>query len=456
MKKGWLLLFYSVCFLFSYAQDTIGMCERKNNYLYGDLWIDEYGKFCKGACDYRHTVWQIPYLKRVIVVKHFEIDSSLRIIGVAAPVLIINRTINQDTSRVPEYFYVYDLNDTGCVYIARTRWDNTSIRHYMEFVYGERQHNDNPYWSDEPDTNRIYIPVYEAYFGKPITVYDSFYVGGSAFNNTYDESAPSYPLHPETFYVRWSKNQYTTTYNLDTCQQIHIYVSDKKDKIKYIDNSSFNDTLFHFNQYIWCGFGCFFPIFDTLPIDTSSVTTDTCQPTTGFRIMDISGNNIFLTWNQSSNQKWEISLVKGDTTSAIPDNGIINIYNTNNFASFIDLDTACYTAFIRTICDNDIRSEWSQALTFCLPQDTADLSIAQSTVDRFTFVAPNPSGNIVNILSSFSTKSIEIFTLDGKLISTFNGQGISTTLDLTHLASGTYILRIKTSGGITTKKLVKQ
>ena len=231
-----------------------------------------------------------------------------------------------------------------------------------------------------------------------------------------------------------------------------------KDKIKYLDGSQwYNDTLFYFNHHIWPGFGCFFPIIYTNTIDTTATTSDTCMTTTGLRIMDVQNNDIVLTWDMNGGDKWELSLVKGDTSSAVAENGIINIYSINNFASFLDLDTACYTAFIRTVCNNDIRSEWSRGVSFCLPmQDTTNNITAESLTDAFTFIYPNPAGNAVSIFSSFQIHNIDIFTLDGKLLSSHTAKGISANIWLADLPAGTYILRIRTAGGTTTKKLIKR
>lgn len=443
-QKLFLIILATICCESLFSQDTIWMCDRKSNYVYGSYWYDEYGKFCNGTTDFRHTWWHMRYGTPAIVVKHMVTDTPLYIIGVAAPVLITTEVSYYDTNRDPEYFYVYDLTDTGCTYLARTRWDTSQVHSYMEFVYGQQPVVN--WGAGYPDTQRIYIPVYEAYFAKRVRVTDSFYVGGSTFNNMTSE-IPGYTyVHATTNYVRWTVNQNTGNAIPELWNVMYT------DKVKYF--TPVDDTNFYLNHLLWPSVGCIFPIFDTLPVDTTTVQPDTCQPATGFRVLDLMDNNVVLTWDFEDNVQWELSLVKNDSLAS-PESGVVNAYTTN-LASFNYLDTAFYTVYLRKVCEADNRSEWSQGITFTLPYTEEPPESIVSVIDRYTMLMPNPAEDQVTVFSSFHLRRIEIYTMEGKKVEGFDANGLSTTIDISRLVKGAYLLRITTPSGVSIKKMIKK
>ena len=465
IRKAFFLTLFVSLILFAKGQsyDTIRICDRVPNYYYGEEWVDHYSKKCYGDCDLRHCIWYGSNAY-VITARFYNIDTSLKIIGIAAPVYINTSKYYVDSNRVPEYFYLYDLTDTGCTLVGEVRWDTATVKHQMEFVYGPTEMvpggSNFPYHWDsilQPDTAKIYFPVYEAYFGKPITIFDSFYVAGSGYNNgLYGSGFSTFWMHPRTNYIRWinNLNLYGSCWGPSTFGNAH------KDPLMGPNNNgeldpSQGDAFDHFGAQ-WGGFGCMFPIFDTTPPGTTP-HNDSCRITTGLRIMDITDDVVLLNWNPANNNKWEISIFKGDTAIATPDSGNINLYY-ESFASFYYLDTAWYTTYIRTVCNGDLRSEWSEPVHFHFPPvDTTDINIPPlSTADRFTAVVPNPAHNTITVFSSFQLTDVNIFNLEGKSVARQNASGISTQMDISALPPATYIVRIKTKGGYATKKLVKK
>ena len=459
------ILVFSALFAKGQVYDTIRICDRMPNYYYGDEWVDHYSRQCYGNCDLRHCVWQ-KHNGIAILAKLYNIDTSLNVIGIAAPININYSEPIADTSRVPEFFYLYDITDTGCTLAGEVRWDTATVRHQMEFVFGTTDVSTGPsqylyHWDSiaQPDTARIYFPVYEAYFYKPITVYDSFYVAGSTFNNEYiAQGLDGYSEHPLTEYIRWinNLNQYGSCNGGSNTYLGHAHLDpymspNSHGEIDPTDGSSFG----HFHAQ-WGGFGCIFPIFDTTP-PGANPHHDTCYSTTGLHIMDINDEVVILGWNPANNNKWEIAIVKGDTATANPDDGVHNTY-TESFALFYYLDSAWYTAYIRTVCDGDLRSEWSEPVHFHFPPaDTTNTGILwQSPADRFTNVVPNPASSSVTVFSSFRLNAVDIFSLDGRKIAHQTANGISSQMDISALPPATYIVHIKTKGGNATKKLVKK
>ena len=125
-------------------------------------------------------------------------NTPLEIIGVVGGLI---KTEFTDTTRVPEYFMVFDDVDGEWVLVDSARWDTAEIK-YMAletqnvFLEHRRDTIDGVvYLVDYHDTVREtkYMKICEAYFKEPITVSDSFLLGGSSFNNVRPPSGkPAY------------------------------------------------------------------------------------------------------------------------------------------------------------------------------------------------------------------------------------------------------------------------
>jgi hypothetical protein len=89
------------------------------------------------------------------------------------------------------------------------------------------------------------------------------------------------------------------------------------------------------------------------------------------------------------------------------------------------------------------------SIRFYIAGDTA-MNIQSSNLEEYTYIIPNPAQNIANIYSSYTIRKIEIFSLNGVMIKEDETNGITTTIDVSSLAKGTYLIKI----GIATKKLV--
>ena len=75
---------------------------------------------------------------------------------------------------------------------------------------------------------------------------------------------------------------------------------------------------------------------------------------------------------------------------------------------------------------------------------------------RYTALQPNPASDKVKVLSSFGISCIEAYDLKGRKVSEFRtpNSEFSITLDVSSWPRGTYLLRITTPAGQTTKKLL--
>ena len=89
--------------------------------------------------------------------------------------------------------------------------------------------------------------------------------------------------------------------------------------------------------------------------------------------------------------------------------------------------------------------------------DTTHTYIASpKLLDQFTSVVPNvcSAANGAAVVSSFHLAAVELYSTDGRLICSTKASGLTATIDTSHLPEGSYIVRIVTIAGSTTKKLI--
>ena len=79
-----------------------------------------------------------------------------------------------------------------------------------------------------------------------------------------------------------------------------------------------------------------------------------------------------------------------------------------------------------------------------------------ATVDRYSNVSPNPANDVVTVQSSFKIREIEIHNSLGQVVLRKEGKQNIETIDVSHLESGMYIVRIKTQRGFANKKVIIQ
>ncbi|MDO6597036.1 T9SS type A sorting domain-containing protein [Oceanihabitans sp. 2_MG-2023] len=82
------------------------------------------------------------------------------------------------------------------------------------------------------------------------------------------------------------------------------------------------------------------------------------------------------------------------------------------------------------------------------------LSVEEFSLDNSISIYPNPTSNILNlnVSNAVAIKSIELYNVIGKQVIKTNA---TTTLDLTNLESGIYMLKVDTDLGSITKKVIR-
>ena len=87
------------------------------------------------------------------------------------------------------------------------------------------------------------------------------------------------------------------------------------------------------------------------------------------------------------------------------------------------------------------------------PGDTTAVNVAD-LVSRYVTVQPNPAMEEARVLSSFGLTHIEAYSSEGRRVLDRAAEGMEATIDVKAWPAGTYLLRVTTPLGTTTKKLL--
>lgn len=395
----------------------------------------------------------------------------LQVIGIAAGVYFIcvydfdsdginNECWTIDTTmagRLPEYYRLYQKDGKLYELMAEVRWDTATPSYQIEL-------------KGRDSTSCVY-PVYEAYFNNPVLVHDTFFVGGTHWNNTYIGDDPEHdytqiPYQPYYLSYEHIHTGYASAYVVDEQLNLINWYGKNYGIVKYLLPYDYHFPMSSLLPYAHDTntiefrpslrrFYAFFAIFDTSYVYMPEV--DSCLPPTGFRVESVDTGGAVLTWAADTAVQWQLELL-ADTADA----DTVLTPCPINYAVLEGLDTAqWYTARVRTVCDSGNYSPWSDTVRFYVPGDTAAGQGEEPTsigtpVDRYTYLMPNPASDKVLVASSFQLRKVELFDAAGHLLKSYAVTGVVTELSLSAYPSGTYFVRITTPSGIATKRLVKR
>ena len=195
-------------------------------------------------------------------------------------------------------------------------------------------------------------------------------------------------------------------------------------------------------------FICLFPIIDTgwhMPLP------DECPAPTGLSLLYVNNEVAVLTWNGTPAHQWQLAIARDGSG---PENGTVYPC-TSDLRAVTGLDTATwYTAWVRSICDNDSVSPWSDSVQFYVPsQPDGPISIGSAN-DAFVNIMPNPAKGLLNVFSSYRMGRIDIYTVTGSLAMSVDVSANGASVDISSLPAGNYLVRIYSTNGTSTKRLV--
>ncbi|HEY0046912.1 MAG TPA: T9SS type A sorting domain-containing protein, partial [Flavobacterium sp.] len=71
-------------------------------------------------------------------------------------------------------------------------------------------------------------------------------------------------------------------------------------------------------------------------------------------------------------------------------------------------------------------------------------------------IYPNPTKNLVTITSDNFIKTVGLYDLQGRLLDSHNIDSVDFAMDISSRSRGIYLLKIETTAGIKTEKLIKE
>ncbi len=352
-------------------------------------------------------------------------DDTLQVYGIAASLSTYWR-LNPD-------YYAEDIRagrlDTSCeylyTYLRLYEADPDSLRHIGEEMLVNLRYTPVSYYIDMDLFSHFegnaaeytvhfqpILPMYERYFSEPVTVADSFYVG-------------------RRFRTEHQNGEVRLIYFADTSYYGTRHEASYED---YIWTNMFGevDTAKGWCYATWGvrrEIPFLFPII--APPDTTANPSDTTVINPIDTVINL-GDTIIVLPGDTLIIGGDTLVNTGDTVIVTPGEPIIIGGDTIvvNPGDSVIVNPGSHLAIIR--------------------QD--DL------IYRYTSLQPNPASDRVSVLSSFGITAIEAYDLRGRLVKKFSipNSQLSINLDVSSWPRGTYLLRITTSNGITTKKLLIQ
>ncbi len=163
------------------------------------------------------------------------------------------------------------------------------------------------------------------------------------------------------------------------------------------------------------------------------------------------GNTLFTNWNHQSQSLTSDSLTFEQCTfKAFETNAAYMTYNFNDGRCICKDSTAVLT----------VSTELSTAFTnTCFSGFITSLDEDEKTLNQVS-IYPNPTSTSINVVtsqSSFSSEDrIDLFTLTGKLVYSQDFDNQNTTIDLSLLPAGVYVLNVISNNKNTSYKVIKE
>ena len=375
----------------------------------------------------------------------------MKVVGLSA--IVFMGDIRTDAP--PEYLFLYEATPDSFILKAQVQWDETDTtgRPHARVLLNQNTVNCPSSWDVSTITYKsANLRLFDYYFDKPITVYDSFYVGGS------DYSCMGF-INPEfsgaslCYYLTFRPSFY---YDTD-CVFPALW------------------KLYHHRQYLnrpylqwyWVPSNQFMMVLPIIEVvDTSFANAPVCPVVSGLFVRGGYTDTVTVRWDYDSLHT-EYQLWYGPEDDFETNNAIVPL-RTNRWvftdASYADM---VMVAYVRTVCheyDTLRYSEWSGPVRFMLhhqEEDTTghgDIGVpeAEDDLSRFVQLMPNPASGSVLVNSSYVIRRVEAYDVRGEKVMDLPTEGRKAAFDVSAWPKGAYVLLVRTPAGTATKRLVVQ
>ena len=312
-----------------------------------------------------------------------------------------------------------------------------------------------------------YLPLKEYYFDNPVYVEDSFYVGGTYFGGINNYTSP------DTYYAGSSFGLFHRLCDENFQQELHdvVYPSLTNGCIpigmpllKFKGLVGRDVTFYdygYFSSAPWRWFmpieGVFIMVYPIVEVDTTVPPAWACDPIANVQVTT-AGTSATVTWDGFPHYS-RVLLRYGKR--AQPQSQWTEVDVTGNtLYTLADLNPVTYySVTLKAECDTSKKeTPWCEPVTFYVGTDTSGGGTegidGATLLSRLTFLQPNPARDEVTVTSSFNLTAIDIWTADGVMVYHGERSGHDTSVDVSWLRAGTYIISIHTHNGTTHKRLL--
>ena len=387
----------------------------------------------------------------VLQYNYTDNPDGMRVIGISAVIEMggPNQGCPMDP---PEYLLLYDALTDTFELKAMIQWEicDTAGRPWYDWIVNAEDGKPTT-WSEAFGASGPphYYRVFDMYFDEPVTVYDSFYVGGTQrmlLGNS--NRGTSYFCYTLVF--------------MDTTTMVPIYNSSILWKIYSYESHGGNCTP---NQWHWTQTSQWMMVLPIIEVvDTSFANAPTCPRVSGLFARGNYTDTVKVQWDYDSlHQEFELSYGRDGTR---PDEGTVVTLMDNKW---VFTDTAYsdtpMVAYVRTVCreyDTLRRSGWSSPVYFrlhCERPDTTHhegISVPDEKGDlsRFVQLMPNPAAGRTTVLSSYGIVRVEVYDVRGERVLDQAAHGTTASFDVTGWQAGAYVVLVRTPAGTIAKRLI--
>lgn len=294
-----------------------------------------------------------------------------------------------------------------------------------------------------------YYRIYESYIEKPITVIDSFYVGGTCYSKRDENASQDNTDYLE--YLTYGGYQSLTNVACTSCNmQERLYKSVNKYSIPI------GYTPLPAGYVYWHNRRYYMYTFPILLIDTTFVNPDAeyvCPQVDNFRAAVTWESGGTLLWDvHARHRKWQLRICpEGQSYDNYLEDTVVNVpyYTVEGLQSHTH-----YTAYVRAVCEHygdTLYGDWSSSIDLytVVGVETLDQS------NDFVRLMPNPASDMVQVMSCFPINRVSVYDLQGRMVyADISVDGVSAMIDVRKLARGAYVVLVDNQQGICTKKLV--
>ena len=342
-------------------------------------------------------------------------DDTLQVYGIAACLT----TIWQLDSSWLEYDLRYGIDTSRkCLYgyLRLYEAETDSLRHVGEELLVYLLTTPVSYYLDLGLYQQPILPMYERFFSAPVTVADSFYVGRRYRTDCMDGNK----MHLATLSDGTEVPDYVIAFYRD-------YVN------------SFGDTVRGWEWSHWPEWPLFYFIFPIIaPPDTTVNPGGSIDTLATDTLVVHPGNSLVLA-------PGDTLVIGGDTLVVTGDTLVVHLGDTILLGGH---------SFVVNPGGTFVVGSGSGTSD---PGDDPGVGLRQADMlYRYTAVSPNPATQRATVTSSFGLERIEVYDSQGRQTLTLPATGYRATLELSAWPRGTYLLRILTPLGPTTKKLLVQ